>query len=43
MWERTSGGLVSALDPMMRRLGGTWIAWGSGKADRDVVDEDHDR
>lgn len=40
VWERTSGGLVSALDPMMRRLGGTWIAWGSGKADRDVVDED---
>lgn len=40
IWERTSGGLISALDPMMRRLGGTWIAWGSGKADRDVVDED---
>lgn len=40
IWERTSGGLVSALDPVMRRLGGTWIAWGSGKADRDVVDED---
>lgn len=40
IWERTSGGLVSALDPMMRRLGGTWIAWGSGKADRDVVDHE---
>ena len=40
IWERTSGGLISALDPMMRRLGGTWIAWGSGKADRDVVDQD---
>ncbi len=38
IWEKTSGGLVSALDPVMRRLGGTWIAWGSGKADRDVVD-----
>jgi trehalose 6-phosphate synthase len=23
VWERTSGGLVSALDPMMRRLRGT--------------------
>ena len=40
IWERASGGLISALDPMMRRLGGTWIAWGSGKADRDVVDQD---
>ncbi len=40
IWERTAGGLISALDPMMRRLGGTWIAWGSGKADRDVVDHD---
>ncbi|MCE3224029.1 MAG: otsA2 [Nitrospira sp.] len=39
IWEKTSGGLVSALDPVMRRLGGTWIAWGSGKADRDVVDQ----
>ncbi|MGB4896026.1 MAG: NRDE family protein, partial [Nitrospira sp.] len=29
IWERTSGGLISALDPVMRRLGGTWIAWGS--------------
>ncbi len=38
IWEKTSGGLISALDPVMRRLGGTWIAWGSGKADRDVVD-----
>lgn len=36
--ERTSSGLVSALDPVMRRLGGTWIACGSGKADREVVD-----
>jgi len=39
IWEKTSGGLISALDPVMRRLGGTWIAWGSGKADRDVVDQ----
>jgi trehalose 6-phosphate synthase len=40
VWEQTSGGLISALDPVMRRLGGTWIAWGSGKADREVVDQD---
>jgi trehalose 6-phosphate synthase len=39
-WEKTSGGLTSALDPIMRRHGGTWIAWGSGKADRDVVDQE---
>ena len=40
VWDRTSGGLTSALDPVMRRLGGTWIAWGSGKADREVVDDE---
>jgi trehalose 6-phosphate synthase len=40
VWEKTSGGLTSALDPVMRRLGGTWIAWGSGKADREVVDRE---
>ena len=34
------GGLVSALDPTMRRTSGTWVAWGSGSADRDTADED---
>lgn len=29
-WKRTTGGLVSALDPVMRRSGGTWIAWKPG-------------
>ncbi|HEX7020894.1 MAG TPA: trehalose-6-phosphate synthase [Gemmatimonadaceae bacterium] len=33
------GGLVTALDPTMRRTQGTWVAWGSGTADRDVSDE----
>src|ERR1041384_4394874 len=33
------GGLVSALDPTMRRTHGTWVAWGSGTADREVSDE----
>ena len=33
------GGLVSALDPTMRRTGGTWVAWGSGSADRETSDE----
>ena len=33
------GGLVSALDPTMRRMSGTWVAWGSGSADRETADE----
>lgn len=32
------GGLVSALDPTMRRTHGTWVAWGSGSADRETAD-----
>ncbi len=37
-----ASGLVSALEPVMRACGGTWIAHGSGTADRDVVDaRDH--
>jgi len=32
------GGLVSALDPVMRRVAGTWVAWGSGSADRAAAD-----
>ena len=32
------GGLVSALDPTMRRTGGIWVAWGSGSADRETAD-----
>ncbi|MBZ0156678.1 MAG: trehalose-6-phosphate synthase [Alphaproteobacteria bacterium] len=37
-----AGGLVTALDPVMRISNGTWIANGSGDADRDAVDA-HDR
>jgi trehalose 6-phosphate synthase len=37
--QRTDGGLTSALDPVLRRLGGTWVAWGSGDADPDNTDE----
>ncbi len=33
------GGLVTALDPVMRVCDGVWIAHGSGDADRLVVDE----
>jgi alpha,alpha-trehalose-phosphate synthase [UDP-forming] len=36
--KQPAGGLVSALDPTMRRTHGTWVAWGSGSADRDVSD-----
>jgi trehalose 6-phosphate synthase len=37
--KQPPGGLVSALDPTMRRTHGTWVAWGSGTADREVSDE----
>ena len=33
-----AGGLVTALDPVMRICDGMWIAHGSGEADREVVD-----
>jgi trehalose 6-phosphate synthase len=39
---RPASGLATAIDPIMDASGGTWIAHGSGDADRDVVDE-HDR
>jgi len=38
-WTRPASGLVTALDPVMRACGGTWIAHGSGNADRDTADE----
>ena len=37
--RRPAGGLVSALDPTMHETQGVWVAWGSGTADRDVVDD----
>jgi trehalose 6-phosphate synthase len=37
--KQPAGGLVTALDPMMRRMHGTWVAWGSGTADRETSDE----
>jgi trehalose 6-phosphate synthase len=36
--QTPASGLVSALEPVMQACGGTWIAQGSGTADRDVVD-----
>ena len=40
--QRPASGLVTALEPIMRACSGTWIAHGSGTADRHVVDK-HDR
>ena len=36
--RKPAGGLVSALDPTLQRTHGTWVAWGSGTADRDNSD-----
>src|SRR5215210_4229964 len=37
--RQPAGGLVSALDPTMRRIRGTWVAWGSGSADQETADD----
>ena len=34
-----ASGVVTALEPVLRACGGTWIAHGAGDADRDMVDE----
>jgi trehalose 6-phosphate synthase len=39
-WIRPAGGLTTALDPVMRACGGTWVAHGSGDADRDATGPD---
>ncbi|MBI2239871.1 MAG: trehalose-6-phosphate synthase [Magnetospirillum gryphiswaldense] len=40
--QRPASGLVTALEPIMRACGGTWIAHGSGSADSLMVDKsDH--
>jgi trehalose-6-phosphate synthase len=37
-----ASGMAMALEPVMTACGGTWVAHGSGEADREVVDEkDH--
>lgn len=36
--ERPTGGLTASLDPIMREMGGTWIAWGDGDRDAEAVD-----
>ncbi len=37
--QRPASGLVTALEPIMRACSGTWIAHGSGSADREAVDK----
>jgi len=37
--QRPASGLTVALDPIMKACGGTWVAHGSGTADREVVDK----
>jgi trehalose 6-phosphate synthase len=39
--RRSTGGLVTALEPLMEACSGLWVAHGSGTADRSVID-DHD-
>jgi trehalose 6-phosphate synthase len=42
--QTPASGLVTALEPVMRACSGTWIAHGSGSADRETVDKrDHVR
>lgn len=36
--QRPASGMVTALEPVMRACGGTWIAHGSGTADREMCD-----
>jgi trehalose 6-phosphate synthase len=36
--RRSSGGLVTALEPLMEACSGVWVAHGNGTADRGVVD-----
>ena len=35
--QRPSGGVVTALDPVMQACRGLWVAYGSGEADRQVT------
>ena len=38
-WVVPASGLVTALEPILRACDGTWLAHGSGEADRETVDE----
>ena len=38
--DRPTGGLTAALDDVVQRIDGSWVAWGDGEADSEVVDDD---
>ncbi|KPK97607.1 MAG: alpha,alpha-trehalose-phosphate synthase [Omnitrophica WOR_2 bacterium SM23_72] len=38
--QRGAGGVITALDPVMRACHGLWVAFGNGDADRRVTDKD---
>lgn len=38
--QRGSGGVITALDPVMRACHGLWVAFGNGDADRRVTDSE---
>ncbi|WP_045280453.1 alpha,alpha-trehalose-phosphate synthase (UDP-forming) [Microbacterium oxydans] len=40
-WRVSPGGLVAALEPMMRRVHGAWVGW-AGQPDLDVAPFEHD-
>ncbi len=39
-WSVPAGGVITALEPVMEACGGTWIAHGSGTADKSVADSE---
>lgn len=39
-WTVPAGGVVTAIEPLMEACGGTWIAHGSGEADKKTADVD---
>src|SRR3989339_784646 len=36
-----ASGMVTAIEPVLESCGGTWVAWGSGDADKLVVNKDN--
>ncbi len=40
-WKRSPGGLVTALEPLLRRRKGAWIGWpGVADSDEEPIDEE---
>jgi len=38
-WEVPASGMITALDPIMEACGGMWLAYGSGDADKQTVND----